>query len=299
LFEFYFIQLAYRHNQMATREEHDAAITRIQGFLDDHEIACRIKEERLNPDLLPEGIEELDADTPNPSFLATVPSAHHVLGSPSSHLIRMNELDSTSASADPVFHHFSKRLCLFLSQKFSESDVNPWQKASYLFHIQTDAELTCMPQVRTYKLVGINYSSMDDWSPQRSLVRCNPSFHGEPRYDFVVIRGQSSAGGSELWYARVRCLLTLDSDLSEHPIALVQYATPTSQLPSTNIGMRMVKVSKNAEFVFVASMIRSCHAIPHFASQNNSIVFINDLTDPDIFLRLRTVRSIHHRFKSK
>lgn len=108
----------------------------------------------------------------------------------------------------------------------------------------------------------------------------------------MVIRGRSS-GTSELWYAQVWCLLTLDSDPSEHAIALVQYATPTSQRPSTDIGMRMVKVNKNAEFVFIASMVRSCHAIPHFGTQNSGIVFINDLTDPDIFLHLRIVCSVY------
>lgn len=118
---------------MVTWEEHNAAITRIQGFLDDCEIAHRVEAEHLNPDNLPEGTEELDADSLNPSFLSIAPLAHHVLGSPSPRLIRMNELDSTSASADPVFHHFSRKLCLFLSQNFSGIDANPWQKASYLF----------------------------------------------------------------------------------------------------------------------------------------------------------------------
>lgn len=132
---------------------------------------------------------------------------------------------------------------------------------------------------------------MDDWTPHRSLARCNPMFHGKPRYDHILIQGQNALDAPEVWYARLCGLYTLRPDhvLSEHAIALVQYALPTNQVPSTDIGMKLLKYTADTTFIFVASIIRGVHMIPHSASRLPNLVFANDLTDPDIFLRLRKV----------
>lgn len=114
---------------MVIREEFDAAISRIQGFVDDRVLWDKIKAERVSPNALPPEVEDSD-DEFDPQIHAYPPTAHQTLGSPEGRLVRMNQLDVTS---NPAFHNFSKRLCSFLAEKFPGQKVNAWQQVSLKF----------------------------------------------------------------------------------------------------------------------------------------------------------------------
>ncbi|PCH36191.1 hypothetical protein WOLCODRAFT_86299, partial [Wolfiporia cocos MD-104 SS10] len=43
-------------------------------------------------------------------------------------------------------------------------------------------------KVTEYRLLKVNYESYETWRTATDLLRCNPDFHGKPRYDYVLLK---------------------------------------------------------------------------------------------------------------
>lgn len=140
-------------------------------------------------------------------------------------------------------------------------------------------------QIVPHKLIYIHYESTDDWQLGLDRIRCNPSFFGKKREDTVIIDG---ADGRYL-FARLIAVFQLAMPQPTEPLALIQYFTPvlpTTWKPATNIGMQVMKEDTKTDFIFLASIIRGSHMIPTFNKKRPRDFFLNDLIDPDMFLRL-------------
>ncbi|KAJ7133397.1 hypothetical protein C8R44DRAFT_610994 [Mycena epipterygia] len=67
-------------------------------------------------------------------------------------------------------------------------------------------------QIRNFKCVHISYQSLEDWRGARDILRCNPSFHHNMRYNCSLIN--LTEPGLHCARYRLRTLLccTLPSD---------------------------------------------------------------------------------------
>jgi hypothetical protein len=84
-----------------------------------------------------------------------------------------------------------------------------------------------------------------------------------------------------------------------YDIALVRYYTPSPDRRITTTdkltGFRRVTLTpaKDAQFVFLGSVIRGAYLVPTSDRRPNEY-FVNDLIDSDMYIRLRDVSSNQH-----
>ncbi|KAJ7044327.1 hypothetical protein C8F04DRAFT_942289 [Mycena alexandri] len=55
----------------------------------------------------------------------------------------------------------------------------------YAFSKLLDILSNILSQIRPFKCARNTYQSFEDWRGLRDIVRCNPCFHGRPRYDCI------------------------------------------------------------------------------------------------------------------
>ncbi|KZT33764.1 hypothetical protein SISSUDRAFT_1010687 [Sistotremastrum suecicum HHB10207 ss-3] len=137
-------------------------------------------------------------------------------------------------------------------------------------------------QITLWKTIYVNYTSLEDWLPQRCIVRCNPSFHSKERFDTVIIDDVDG-----LRYASLRLVFSWQYAPDKKPIsiALVRFFDAVSWKPKNKFdGMQIFKSRADTHVIYIASIIRSCHMIPVYGKDNH--FFLNDQLDADMFLRV-------------
>src|SRR5579872_4392342 len=78
--------------------------------------------------------------------------------------------------------------------------------------------LTKLIQITECRYVRVKYKSLVDWTIKTNYLRCNPKFHGEPRYDFVIINPPK--GG--LAFAQLVLIFIINIRGQDYHLALVQ-----------------------------------------------------------------------------
>ncbi|KIJ46695.1 hypothetical protein M422DRAFT_249859 [Sphaerobolus stellatus SS14] len=112
--------------------------------------------------------EELDRNDGGPLLPPIETEAHWALGS------RLTKLDPEGIeqknSQNPGYHQFTIKLTKFLEEM-----------------LDLENQLTSPFQLTPYQCLYLKYRSLEDWREKQDILRCNPDFYGEPRYDCVVI----------------------------------------------------------------------------------------------------------------
>jgi hypothetical protein len=129
---------------------------------------------------------------------------------------------------------------------------------------------------------------MIDWSTQVDLLRCNPKFRGEARYDFVIVdlppRGKV--------FAKLVCLFTCAVGTCVHPLALVQALERQPRSGSVrdtdrklSIFRWTIRARNRCEIVPVRNIIRGALLVSD--TKYSGDYFIVDTVDADMFLRVK------------
>ncbi|KAJ7663215.1 hypothetical protein DFH06DRAFT_1395296 [Mycena polygramma] len=122
--------------------------------------------------------------------------------------------------------------------------------------------------IKPYRCIRLRYQSCEDWTEETDILRCNPNFHHNPRYDHVLVNDTPD----DLSVARLASLLRCKlPDESVHDIAFVHRLKRSKW--------------KSFDFVMVKYLIRGAHMIPVFDANKPSLTFLNDVIDGDMFLR--------------
>ncbi|KAL0056873.1 hypothetical protein AAF712_016513 [Marasmius tenuissimus] len=146
-------------------------------------------------------------------------------------------------------------------------------------------------QILPYQFLKVGYESTETWRLVTDYLRCNPSFNGKPRYDFVLFDTPSGPTFAQLCYV-FKCFITSDGgDVTEYPIALVQGYTVVQQRPRMDkeLGLLRLRKQSKTEFISVRSIIRGALVIGAMESENPNTwldVFVIDVVDADMFLRI-------------
>jgi len=140
----------------------------------------------------------------------------------------------------------------------------------------------------------VNYESYVDWKLATDYLRCNPSFHGNQRYDCVFFRTKDTHGNPRHTFARLlmmfRYTLNQDSDQDPLDLALVQpmdISTSNRRTVDRDLGFTRLRsrYSAQSEFISLRSVVRGALLVPDF--KHTGDFFLVDYVDHDWFLRAK------------
>ncbi|KAJ7347355.1 hypothetical protein DFH08DRAFT_914503 [Mycena albidolilacea] len=139
------------------------------------------------------------------------------------------------------------------------------------------------PTVKRHRCIRLRYQSCVNWMGETDILRCNPDYHSNPRYDHVLVNQNDN--DRDLAVAHLvellRCRLP---DQSTHDIAVVRMLKPSKWVPKTKwAGVRVYDEKKSLDFVMIKYLIRGAHMIPVFNTKKLSMTYRNDLIDGTCF----------------
>ncbi|KIJ36826.1 hypothetical protein M422DRAFT_178859, partial [Sphaerobolus stellatus SS14] len=133
--------------------------------------------------------------------------------------------------------------------------------------------------ITPHQCLYLRYRSIEDWQEKQDILRCNPDFHGKPRYDCVLINT------NPVTFGRIIALFSCcKPGKIQHDIALIRILQPAAWKPKTKWDGCKVFEEKESEFFLIKYFTRGCHFIPTFDGSDKRY-YLNDLVDGDAFLR--------------
>ena len=130
-----------------------------------------------------------------------------------------------------------------------------------------------------YNCIYLYYKSLENWETLYDIVRCNPSFYDQPRYDCIIINTQPTT------YARLQFVFRCFNDNNiGQDIIFVQFLKSSNWKPKTLWKNCQVFEERGYGFVLLKYVVRACHMVPTFGSKGQTY-YLNDLVDKDMFLR--------------
>ncbi|KAJ7764640.1 hypothetical protein DFH07DRAFT_738222 [Mycena maculata] len=186
-------------------------------------------------------------------------------------------------SSDPAFDRFRVKFGNFMSHFLPTFGYNLPNRQWMRFE--------GVDMITPFQFLKVHYESMGTWTSKADFLRCNPKFHGHPRYDCVLIKTVQQP-----IFAQIIYLFSCVVENNSHPFALVQpLDAPTGRLRRKDKLLRFHRVRakprKSSEFVLVHSIIRGAVLVPDFDNAGEFIVF--DVLDTDTSLRLKTLYPEH------
>ena len=129
-----------------------------------------------------------------------------------------------------------------------------------------------------YQCLYLRYRSHENWQEQQDILRCNPEFHGHPRYDRVLINT------NPLSFGRIHALFScFGTGNIRHDIALIRALRPSSWKPRTKWeGCQIFE--KEFDFFLIKYLIHGFHFIPIIDGLSRRYC-LNDLVNGDAFIR--------------
>ncbi|KAF8433107.1 hypothetical protein L210DRAFT_860212, partial [Boletus edulis BED1] len=138
----------------------------------------------------------------------------------------------------------------------------------------------------------VNYESAVDWRLATDYLRCNPSFHGNQRYDCVLISTQDRHGNITHIFARLLMMFRYVLNGNQDPLdlTLVQpMDAPTGNQCVLDHDLSFTRLrtrpAARSEFISLRSVIRGALLVPDFRHVGD--FFLVDYVDGDWFLRAK------------
>jgi hypothetical protein len=138
-------------------------------------------------------------------------------------------------------------------------------------------------QVKQFKNVSLKFQSLEDWTEGQDIMRCNASFHGEPRFDCVIIHDDAP----DLSVARLcdlfRCSLPSGKEID---LALVRRFSCSRWKPKTVwSGCRVLDEDMESSLVSMDYVLRGALVCPVSQHEDEKTHYFIDTVDADMFLR--------------
>ncbi|KAJ7126505.1 hypothetical protein C8R43DRAFT_1028329 [Mycena crocata] len=181
--------------------------------------------------------------------------------------------------SDPAFERFRIKFGDFLSDFLPAHGYNLPDGKRIRFD-GTD-------MIEPFRYLKVHYENLSTWSSTKDYLRCNPDFHGHPRYDYVLVNTADKPIFAQLIY-----LFSCTVEKKTQPFALVlPMDAPVGQVRRKDKILRFRRVKaqarKKTEFISVHSIIRGAVLVPDFDKTGEFLVF--DVLDGDMALRLKNL----------
>ncbi|KAJ7263308.1 hypothetical protein C8J57DRAFT_1070690 [Mycena rebaudengoi] len=201
----------------------------------------------------------------------SVSTAHWSLGSPDRH-VSVHRIE-TEKRGNPSFRNFNMRLREYIGTLTTVNDV---------FVV-----LLTPAQIQTCKVIYLDYQSMVDWRSARDILRCNPKFHGAPRFDSVIYETDDDPLAMGQLQLVFRCHLPNSTELD---LAMIHPFRKTSWQPKTptDCPIREQSSAQSSIFIALEHIVRGALLCPIFGAKQG-IHFVIDCIDEDMYLRLNNI----------
>ncbi|KAJ7639763.1 hypothetical protein DFH06DRAFT_1271790 [Mycena polygramma] len=240
------------------------AMARIRMTLNqyDAEISERTSEMAERMDVTPREIQEVP-DAPNED--------HWRLGSPQNLINSRYAMKETVWIDDTTRQNFHSDLRSFVRNTFPEEPL------------REDGEEIIT--IRPFRSIYLHYTSLEDWTDQCDVLRCNPSFqvNHEERFDCVAI----NMDDDPLTFGRMLFLFQcrLPSGRTED-IALVRLLKKSTWRPKTMWKNCRIFEEGRTMFILPRYFVRGAHLVNCFGcSKEESTFYLDDVADFDWLLR--------------
>ncbi|KAF8427202.1 hypothetical protein L210DRAFT_3614939 [Boletus edulis BED1] len=191
-------------------------------------------------------------------------------------------------SSNQAFRDFHNKFVTFINQ-FAHAHNIPLPNGEEWFVPTGQAE------IQEFWYLKVNYESAVDWRLATDYLRCNPSFHGNQRYDCVLISTQDRHGNTTHIFARLLMMFRYVLNGNQDPLdlALVQpMDAPTGNqcVLDHDLGFTRLRARPTArsEFISLRSVVRGALLVPDFRHAGD--FFLVDYVDGDWFLRAKQLR---------
>jgi len=137
-----------------------------------------------------------------------------------------------------------------------------------------------------FRYIQVNYESIVDWQIKTDILRCNESFHGQQRYDHILVATENGH-----FFARILRLFQIVIGDQTHNIVYVRsYCRPSGQVrhKDKDLGLHRVRVKANPyEIISIQSIVHGALLVQD--SDNLDDYFVVDTVDADMFLRMKSL----------
>ena len=113
----------------------------------------------------------------------------------------------------------------------------------------------------------MNYQSKVDWRNARDILRCNPHFHGAPRFDSVIYEEDNNSLAMGQFHSIFRCHLPSHEALD---LAMVRPFQRTEWQPNTRTDcpIRQQLPLMSCKFIALEHVIRDALFSPMFGGKD-------------------------------
>ncbi|KAI5992569.1 hypothetical protein F5J12DRAFT_907373 [Pisolithus orientalis] len=188
----------------------------------------------------------------------------------------LSDVENTNQN-DQAFDGFHQKLETFLNTCL----------LTYGFPLDKWIQLQGTHTIQEYRYLKVQYASMVDWEVTMNYLRCNPSFHGRPRYDGTLIQLLETKTAFVQLIFMFTCKVAVFEDTFQ--FALVQLLTAGTGVHRLNQDLQLVQVkavSRAASiFIPVKSIIRG--TLLYLDLSHHGKFLVVEHTDGDMFLRMR------------
>ncbi|KAG1811595.1 hypothetical protein EV424DRAFT_1327573 [Suillus variegatus] len=205
-------------------------------------------------------------------------NGHVKLGSPAPHPSTIIDVESRGQT-DRAFQSFRRKFSEFINTALP----------TYGHQLTSWLTLPGDFKIHEHRYLKVHYESAVDWRQNTDHLRCNPQFHGQPRFDHALIQ----LTAEKTTFVRLIFMFKCDiSNIGPFEFALVQpYTTITGPRRMDRIfKLTRVKAVPRSSSIFIplSSFIRGAVLVPD--SERQDEYFIADHIDGDIFLRMKARR---------
>lgn len=266
---------------MSVIDEKQEAVARIRMAVDNDNLA-RLNLATLDDDDDMDELRDIDAK---------VDSRHWQLGSLEGKKSNLRVMSTELGREHKEYRRLDENLRDFITLHMPEeamryeddiyvslSTVNQLPETIYLVSI-------IMLQAQRYKCVSLNYQSMVNWTEMKDILRCNPNFHGGPRFDCVIIHDDAPGITCARLQSLIRCWLPSGKVLD---FALVRRFTCSKWKPRTLWkGCRILDEDEGSSLTIVSLdyLLRGALMCPASEREGGKAHYFVDTVDPDMFLR--------------
>ncbi|KAF9455138.1 hypothetical protein BDZ94DRAFT_1180597, partial [Collybia nuda] len=137
--------------------------------------------------------------------------------------------------------------------------------------------------------IKVSYESLVTWKMHTDYLRCNPLFHGAPRYDCVLIHDTSGNYFGQLLFMFTHNI-NASGQHTDIPLALIQ---PFDSVPlqQRDVELRLIRLKekprKQAIIIPARSIIRGAFIVP--AGKAEPTYLVVHTIDTDMFIRMHSM----------
>ena len=143
-------------------------------------------------------------------------------------------------------------------------------------------------QLREFRYLKVNYESCVDWKITTDYLRCHPRFHGQERYDCVLIHTLDHQNNEKLTFVRLQFMFEYIVGNEPLRLALVTpFYIPPGEKRAIDKDLHLIRLracsAASSQIITLRSVIRGVLLVPDFT--NDGDYFLCNYVDGDIFLR--------------